>query len=720
MNLPPDSPVIQDILDALQDEELHDVTLEGSDSIPISANRFVLAARSSVLRRMLYGPFLEADSNRIHLAEYDSVILDAVVEYCCRNEISKFRLYIHRTAASSKRLVQLAKAADYLALTGLADLVVQMAHNLTTRYPPLACAVFEEADLNSKVAMDSLQMIRCRPYVTLPNDCETAGGISCITSRHKLEVIYKDLGVQAGELFLFQMLQEWYNESRQNQIDQQQRQRQQQQQRGIRVGETDKDEPNEHRNNQKYNNELLDTVQACASHLLLEHIEPRDLIDVVRPSGFCTEPSITDAITKQALKASSQQLWSLSSRGPQLERILVEGAGSKNVNGIYYRIDGLANGELYSKREISCGQQYVYSLSISLNKGNIGPQIKNGNNNNNNISCTSNDRSGVECRIFCSKLLTHNSIPRLASKNHSRIVGKDVVFQPIMQVVAIDDVYHTTSNNKSEKRCRVHLSDGEHTIYATLAPRIKTSNRTKNLAVNTVVKVLQFDRCLWSDGENYNQVYLHLKKLSVISQDPGHKFGNPVYYYDICDVDDDIDDNSTIDDEESSISSNEERRTTAVIVSGLVHHQQQHPPGINPIIIPRADFDTSRPDDTDSDSETQTLQQLYRLSYSISDNPLNSKIPASDLQVDTHGIGPGPTCRWIPATEEVVSTRKGTTSTKDDTSKSTSTTLKRNSSFNEFAASVLPLPLQSNYSQILPTSPLSSGDTSDDQSLTEV
>ena len=247
------------------------------------------------------------------------------------------------------------------------------------------------------------------------------------------------------------------------------------------------------------------------------------------------------------------------------------------------------------------------------------------------------------------------------------------------------------------------------------------SNRTKNLTVNTVIKVLQFDRCLWSYGENYNQVYLHLKKLSVISQDPGHKFGNPVYYYDICDVDDDIDDNSTIDDEDSSLSSNEERRTAAVIVSGIVHHQQQHPPGINPIIIPRADFDTSRPDDSDSDSETQTLQQLYRLSYSISDNPLNSKIPASDLQVDTHGIGPGPRCRWIPATEEVVSTRNGTTLSKDDTSKITSTTtLKQSSSFNEFAASVLPLPLQSSYSHILPTSPLSSGDASDDHRLTEV
>jgi hypothetical protein len=288
-----------------------------------------------------------------------------------------------------------------------------------------------------------------------------------------------------------------------------------------------------------------------------------------------------------------------------------------------------------------------------------------------------------------------------------------------MQVVALDEVY-ATPTIKSEKRTRVQLSDGEHTIYAILAPKITTSNKSKNLTINTVIKVLHFDRCLWSSGENFNQVYLHLTKLSVISQDPGHKFGNPVYYYDVCDVDDDTDDDSTIDDEDaqstnSSLSSNDDRRAAAVVVSGLVHHQQHHPLGINPIILPRADFENSKPGGSNSSSETQALQQLYRLSYRVSDNPLNSKIPSSSLEVDTHGISPGPKCRWIPATEDTVSTRKGASNTKAE-NKYSGSILRRNSSLNEFAASVLPLPVQSNYT-ILPTSPLSSGDTGDEQSI---
>jgi hypothetical protein len=71
LGLSSDSPVIQDLLEALQDEDLTDVTLEGQDGIPIPASRFVLAARSAVLKRMLYGNFREANTSRISLEDYE-------------------------------------------------------------------------------------------------------------------------------------------------------------------------------------------------------------------------------------------------------------------------------------------------------------------------------------------------------------------------------------------------------------------------------------------------------------------------------------------------------------------------------------------------------------------------------------------------------------------------------------------------------------------------
>jgi hypothetical protein len=694
LGLSPDSPVIQDFLEALQDEELTDVTLEGQDGIPIPASRFVLAARSSVLKRMLYGNFREANSSRISLEDYDSVILEAIVEFCYRDEISKFRLYIHRTAASARRLVQLYKAADFLALMGLAKLVAQMAHNLMTRYPPLACAVYDEADMTTKVSRDAMEMIQSRPYVTLPPDSNTEGGIGCLSS-HKLLTVYQDTGVQAGELFLFQMLQEWKHcmeEESSNHL--------------LRGAD-------ETTGGDGVGDRILSTVQVCATHLVLENIEPHDLLTLVSPSGFCQPSKITQAITKQALKASHTRVWTLGSRGPNIERILVEGAGSKDANGIYYRIDGLANGELYSKREISCGQEYVFTLSISL---------KNACNDT-----TKSSEEQVECRIFCSKILTHKAASRLVRKvddcrgasgsiNASR-VGREIGFQPILQVISLADVPSQIDSAGTSKQqvsatflscsCdnsaltippsfakHIQLSDGEHFLHAIVSPRFRSASRNREVVHNTLIKVTEYEKCIASSSQEVNgvekgQVYLHIHKLSVISQDPGHKFCNPVYYYDVCD--DESEEASTF----SSASSLDDSKEATVIVnphpSTSIVQQSSidsflRPPGA----IARKLFVT----------ETQALQELYYCKYDVRDKPIDSKVTGAEWEIDMHGIGPGPKCRWIPATDI-----KGSVI---DSSRESSRTLSSKqlavASFNTFAAVLLPLPAQSSYSLTRPSS----------------
>ena len=379
MTVPSEShnPVIHDLLLALQDDDLTDIALQGHDGIDVPANRFVLAARSRVLKRMLYGSFREAKSTctEIVLQDYDSFTLEAIVEYCCRNEISKFRLRLRRNAESCRRLVWLFKAADYLELTKLAKMVAQMAHNLMSRFPPLACAIYDEADLSTAVSQDALSMIQCRPYVTLPshkND-ETGGGVANL-SAERLLTIFQDRQVHAGELFLFQILQQWC-------------------------------ELTCHPHPQQI-------AQGCANYISLDYIEPEDLVGVVRDSHFCLETAITDAITKQALQASRHGLWSLSSRGRPDERILVEGAGSEDANGIYYRIDGLHNGELYSKREVACGQQYVYTLSCSFHE----------------------PKDRFECRIFCSKLLTHLGVQNMVQRRRQRAGFR----RPLLQVIHVE------------------------------------------------------------------------------------------------------------------------------------------------------------------------------------------------------------------------------------------------------------------------------------------
>ena len=74
---------------------------------------------------------------------------------------------------------------------------------------------------------------------------------------------------------------------------------------------------------------------------------------------------------------------------------------------------------------------------------------------------------------------------------------------------------------------QLQLSDGDHFLNA----KIRTASiRNKEVAQNSLIKVLDFDKYMCEDG-----VAIRLKKISVVSLDPGHKFGNPVYYFDLFD-----------------------------------------------------------------------------------------------------------------------------------------------------------------------------------------
>jgi len=571
--------VLNDLWQALQDEDIRgDVTLVGRDQVEVSANRFVLAARSEMFKRMLYGSFQESSREQIPIPHYDGLILQAIVEFCHSNEISQFTvLYLSQhTELAGRRLVQLHQAADYFQIKGgLLQLVEGLVHNRTTRFPPLACAIYDEAPLNTPLSEDALFMIQCRPYVTLPvsekEESGCGGGISCLDGT-KLQTIFVDPNVKAGELFLFEMLQSW----------------------SVHKKRELREETKEGRKVNKDDEKMITSiVKECASHLHLEDIEPIDLVSVVQASRICSTSAITKAITCQALRASSQHIWSLSSRGKpnDLERILVEGAGSPDANGIYYYIDGLANGDLYSKREVACGQQYVYTLSIS--------------------SSSTNDET--ECRIFCSKLLTHNGCQIIANNNHD---DHDVLFQPMLQIIQVTD-------DDNDHYTLLQLSDGEHYLNA----KIRNSERSQDLKPNTLIKVLKFTKYT-TNGE---EVAIHLKKISIVSLDPGHKFGNPVYYYDVFDVAED--------------------HSPAEVV--VVMEQDDN----NPILLEREVTERLLLQQPPmSNKKEQPLWELYSCRFTSQEKPIHSKLPSpfTGWKLDSHGCAPVPRLtRWIPSASKL-------------------------------------------------------------------
>lgn len=129
---------------------------------------------------------------------------------------------------------------------------------------------------------------------------------------------------------------------------------------------------------------------------------------------------------------------------------------------------------------------------------------------------------------------------------------------------------------------------------------------------NSLIKILNFETYI-QDG----CVAIHLKRLSIISQNPGHKFGNPAYYFDIFDEVDE-------DDGPSIISSGSP-------IEVEISHELMNCGGASPNM-----------------ESVQALLELYSCRVAAGEKPIHSKIPSTGWTIDSHGCAPVPRTRWIP------------------------------------------------------------------------
>ena len=243
-----------------------------------------------------------------------------------------------------------------------------------------------------------------------------------------------------GELFLFRMIQQWYDSR-------------------IQYLGDHAEESSEYETEATL---LVESAVECAKLIRLENIEPAALISLVQPCPFVSPAFLYDAFAKQALRASQNTVWSLNCRPPKyqsVERVLVEDCGNPQAAGLYVRmVAGLkkTHASIFTKREVVAGQAVVYTLSCS-----VTPDQQ------------------VECRIFCSPLLTPRAIPSLFQFHASNCV--DPLFQPILQVVAMKE-----GNDK-----KIVVSDGQHCMQATMANDMVVQSK-KTVQKHSVLQVLAF------------------------------------------------------------------------------------------------------------------------------------------------------------------------------------------------------------------------------------
>jgi len=514
------------------------------------------------------------------------------------------------------QLIQLAQAADFLQLPVLQQLAETQVRRRLAAQPALACLVLQHS-AHGDLAAAARQMIECRPYVALEH--------VTVLAPEKLEWgVLQSAAIGCGEWFLFGQLRRWY----QYQVE--------------RLEEDDNDNSEEDDGKSKPQPKeqlLLQTArQLCRRHMRLENIEPEHLLSpAVQSCPFVDREQIFAAVAQQALQASQDKVWRLPCRGarcstnsgssglllqqpssltsPQSrsysngadERILVEGAGRREVNGLYYRIaPGLANrSDLYSKREVACGQQYVYTLSRCL--------IRN-NNNNANGQQQQGDGDGDDChyefRIFGSKFLTHRAVPSLVQMQSTATLVP--CFQPVLQVLEVQppadaattmdpqqQQYHHHHSNSLDlslipapirKFYRVRLSDGDYCLNGTLADH-HLNNNEGELREKYVIQVLEF-----GVYTAHGRVHIHVIKAVVITTTPAYVFGDPVPF------DEDAEQEKNADSSSSSSS--------------------DHP---------------------------TAMQNLYKCQCPVDEQQEHTrKIPRTGWQVDAHGAEPAPTCSWIP------------------------------------------------------------------------
>jgi hypothetical protein len=254
----------------LTDEDLSDITLKGSDGTLVLAQRCMLAARSFVFRRMLYGDFCEASQSLVDVG-YTGDVLQAIVDYIYTNTTTFF----NQETFDEAFVVALIDAATYFELSELLRQALDAARSAMEKNSSLCITFLSVCETNCALADElevfALEKIRSDPKMLLNNESMLAS-----LSSTRIEEIVKDDNLLANEYTVFLILQAWSN------------------------AEDDEDittldiSPRKH------------TAKRLTQYLSLELIRPVDISTTVASSGFVTNDQICNAYKAQSLCAEHQ------------------------------------------------------------------------------------------------------------------------------------------------------------------------------------------------------------------------------------------------------------------------------------------------------------------------------------------------------------------------------------------------------------------------------
>ncbi|KAL7519433.1 hypothetical protein ACHAWX_004193 [Stephanocyclus meneghinianus] len=379
----------------------------------VPAIKAILAARSPVFRRMLYGDFRETRSKSddgdggvltVKL-EYSSSVLRLLVEFCFTDRLDSLdgsdrdddddeddedsRHEYERNTASrggsqtvvvstpslsgtARLLTSLSSAAHYFDIPKLEHDILSRLHEMMTRQPSLACVVLDEANriMQEELCQVALEKIRARPKaallpyddgITLVDNGTTEswkdkGGVVALSASLLERVVFDDVST-ASEWTKFTCLQRWV-EGCPHQVTRQAE--------ALFKKELPFDEEPDGRTSNPHNqvddasttsnkshHEQKRTIAAHLAQKLDLSLIPASDLDTVSHSQLLSTKDLFKAYRLQALNAERTK-----------SKVIVEGAGISEINGTYIQ-GGVHEGiPMYNKEGVWRDREEVFRIFL--------------------------------------------------------------------------------------------------------------------------------------------------------------------------------------------------------------------------------------------------------------------------------------------------------------------------------------------------------------------
>ncbi|KAL3795932.1 hypothetical protein HJC23_002203 [Cyclotella cryptica] len=376
----------------------------------VPAIKSILAARSPVFRRMLYGDFRETrlrndnDDGVLSVKlEYSANVLRLLVEFCFTDRLDSLeggdrnddedddddsrnghdgstgsRGGSQTSAVSSpslsgtaRLLTSLSSAAHYFDIPKLEHDILSRLNEMMTRQPSLACVVLDEANriMQEELCQVALERIRARPKAALlPYDNVTLvdsgtmeswrdkGGVVSLGASLLERVVFDDVST-ASEWTKFTCLQRWV-EGCPHQVSRQaealfKKELPFDEERDGRRSNLNNDDDDTSKSSHKSHHEQKRAIAAHLAQKLDLSLIPASDLDTVSHSQLLSTQDLFKAYRLQALNAERTK-----------SKVFVEGAGISEINGTYIQ-GGVHEGiPMYNKEGVWRDREEVFRIFL--------------------------------------------------------------------------------------------------------------------------------------------------------------------------------------------------------------------------------------------------------------------------------------------------------------------------------------------------------------------